>query len=177
MDVVSMDPVVGSNPTILILGSMPGVKSIETQQYYAHPRNHFWPIISRLIKNPSLPDFSYEKRVEVIKNHGIAIWDVIESCYREGSLDSNIKDAKPNDLKRFLHEHATIQVVACNGSKAHTLFERYKKEHNLDIQAIKLPSTSPVPGRYIKTFEQKLDAWQALCPHIGGYYDTKTTVD
>ena len=91
----SFQPRADKNSRVLILGSMPGVKSLELQEYYAHPQNRFWKVMGKLCGEPSLVEFSYEKRIEILLNNGFALWDVIKFCKREGSLDSDITDENP----------------------------------------------------------------------------------
>lgn len=116
--------VVGKYPKILILGSLPGDESIRRQEYYAQSRNRFWKIISGLLRYDLLPD-NYEKRIKILKEHGIALWDVLASAIRKGSSDSNIIEEIPNDLRSFLKDNPTIEVIAFNGKKAAECFEKF----------------------------------------------------
>ncbi|PTQ85778.1 G/U mismatch-specific uracil-DNA glycosylase [Trichococcus patagoniensis] len=157
----SMAPVIDSQAQVLILGSMPGVKSLEAQHYYGNPRNHFWQIIFSLLGEDD--PVTYEDRLTLLKKHHVALWDVIHSCYREGSLDSAIKEEYPNDLNSLLREHPEIKAIAFNGGKA---FRSYKKHFGLDEDSglvyLPLPSTSPMRGKHVKTLPEKLEAWSVL---------------
>ncbi|WP_339228927.1 DNA-deoxyinosine glycosylase [Oceanobacillus sp. FSL K6-2867] len=161
----SFPPVLPKNPKVLILGSMPGKVSLEKAEYYGNPRNHFWPILFELFQ--AAPVKEYDKKIAFIKEHGIALWDSIGSCYREGSLDSNIIDEIPNDIIGLLREYPTIRLIACNGTKSYTTFKKNFKPADLgEVQVIKLPSTSPIPGRYTKSFQGKVASWSEILNHI-----------
>lgn len=154
-------PIIDNNSRVLILGSVPGQESLRKQQYYAYPRNHFWKIIYSIFNR--VPDDNYNKRTSFILQRGIALWDVIKQCERKGSLDSNIKNEEPNDIKQLLKDYQNIKLVVFNGTKA---YETYRKnigfEENSNITFKKMPSTSPIPGRYNKTFEGKLEDWKYI---------------
>lgn len=156
-----LPPIVDSKTRVLIVGSMPGAQSLEKQQYYGNPRNHFLGIIGALT-GEVVPDV-YEERLALVRRYGIGLWDVIQSCERVGSLDSNIKNEVPNDFQALFETYPQIEAVLFNGTKAHDVF---KKRVGFDLLAersmYKMPSTSPVPGRNIKTFEQKIEAWRVL---------------
>lgn len=160
-----LPPVVDSNTRVLIVGSMPGVQSLEKQQYYGHPRNHFWRIIGD-ITNHSVPE-SYEGRLHLVRQHGIGLWDVIQSCERLGSLDSKIKNEIPNDFEQLFARFPYIEAVFFNGTKAYDVFQKkIGFELLAEREYYKMPSTSPVPGRNIKTFEQKVEIWRMLEKYI-----------
>ena len=154
-------PIIGKNPQILILGSMPGIKSLEEQQYYAHPRNAFWPIMSALFAIDL--NLNYQQRCEGLSRQGVAVWDVLKSCQRQGSLDSAIeKDTiEINDFNQLLTDHTSIKHIYFNGGAAEQLFKRYVlktlSNSQLNITMMKLPSTSPAHAS--KTFEQKYNEW------------------
>ncbi|NGP46404.1 DNA-deoxyinosine glycosylase [Bacillaceae bacterium SIJ1] len=159
--VISMPPVVGERPTILVLGSMPGKASLLKQQYYGHPRNHFWPLMFDLFEEA--PTDVYTERIAIAKKHGIALWDVLASCERAGSLDSQIKKEQPNDLVSFVEHHPSLRLIACNGGKAFQSFQRHAGQVQTDRLTIaKLPSTSPTPGKNVKTYAEKKVDWQEL---------------
>lgn len=153
--------VVNEQTKVLIVGSMPGVQSLEKQQYYGHPRNHFWPIIAHLT-GQAVPD-EYNARLQLATAHHIGLWDVIKTCERKGSLDSNIRAEVPNDFATLFEQYPQIEAVAFNGTKAFSVF---KKHVGLDVlarrQYFQMPSTSPVPGKFNKTFEQKLEIWSQI---------------
>jgi len=147
---------------ILILGSMPSIKSLEQQQYYAHPRNTFWPIMAELFHFDKA--LSYEKCcMSLIKNH-IAVWDAIKTCHRPSSLDQHIDSASmiANDFNVFFQNHPNIEHIFFNGTKAEQVFNRHVlpalNEQQSNIARLRLPSTSPAHAAM--TFEQKLALWQ-----------------
>lgn len=151
-----------SGARVIVLGSMPGVASLRQQQYYAHPRNAFWPIMGRLLDFDAFQD--YPARVDALKVAGIAVWDVLDSCHRPGSLDSAIDDDSlvANDLAGFLVAHAEIRHVFFNGAKAESCYRRHIKFASPErhIAFARLPSTSPAHAGL--PFERKLDAWRAV---------------
>ena len=151
-------PVVGEQPCILILGSMPSVKSLEDTQYYAHPRNAFWRIQAALFDEEFTLD--YETRLLRLKRHGIALWDSVASCVRPGSLDTAITQALPNDIPSLLHENPSIGHIFFNGRASQQVFLRHHKALAQRIPTTPLPSTSPAAAAL--TFEQKLGAWRAI---------------
>jgi hypoxanthine-DNA glycosylase len=157
-------PVAAIDARVLVLGSMPGRLSLEKQQYYAHPMNSFWRIMGRLFG--AGPALAYEQRLEVLMTEKIAVWDVLRSCARPGSLDAQIEvaTAVPNDFRRFFRTHTLIRQVFFNGGTAASLFRRKvlpalggQLDH---ITLIALPSTSPAHAG--RTFEEKLRAWRAV---------------
>lgn len=164
----SFEPIVVCAPKLLILGSMPSVKSLEKFQYYGHPRNQFWPILAELFEedldHPG-DDSSYAFKVALAKEKGLAIWDVLGSCEREGSLDSNIKNEAPNPIEDFLDKYPSIQVIIFNGGKAETSFKKHFKGlyKSGTYTFIKMPSTSPA---YTMKFEDKLKAWESILAYL-----------
>jgi hypoxanthine-DNA glycosylase len=156
------EPIEDKNAKVLILGSMPGSTSLAAGQYYAHTQNAFWRIISQLLRFDLTSP--YEVRIQALKSAKIALWDVLQSCVREGSLDTMIKrDTQvANDFQTFFKTHTNITHVFFNGTKAEHYFMRYMV-HNIDNRAIsflRLPSTSPAYAAM--PFEQKLIAWRAI---------------
>lgn len=165
--IISFPPVLPENPKVLILGSMPGVKSLEKHEYYGNPRNHFWPIMFELFEVPSMD--SYPEKINFIKKQGIALWDSIGACYREGSLDSSIKEEEPNDIEGLLRKHLSIRLIVCNGTKSYKTFMNYFPAEKIDsIEVLKMPSTSPIPGRYTKTFAGKVEEWRSIMSYLSG---------
>lgn len=165
--VQSFEPVIGVNPRVLILGSMPGVASLNAQQYYAHPRNAFWPILSELsgVKWAE----NYEERIQQVKMLPLVLWDVLRSCQRKGSLDSDIdKDRlEPNEIPELLHRHASIALIAFNGTTSKKIFQQKVALSIPDItrlQLVCLPSTSPAHAS--KTLQQKLQEWRVIEPYM-----------
>jgi len=161
----SFPPIVGTTPKILILGSMPGMESLKQQRYYAHPRNAFWPIITSLY-GPS-KKLDYSQRCELLKQQQIAVWDVLKSCRRPGSLDQHIETESmiANDFVAFLQRYPSINQILFNGGKADQVFKRYAAKQ-LEAARIsplfhRLPSTSPAHAAM--NYETKQRLWhQAL---------------
>jgi TDG/mug DNA glycosylase family protein len=148
----------------LVLGSLPGRKSLEMQQYYAHPQNAFWKLIGAIFDaDGKLP---YERRVKILTSRGIALWDVLAAAERPGSLDSSIvhATARVNDFRAFFREHPRLRRVLFNGRKAEQMFERFAKPAlGAEFSWIRfacLPSTSPAHAGM--TFAKKLDSWRIL---------------
>lgn len=136
----SFDPISNSDTTILILGTMPGDKSIELGEYYGHSRNRFWKIIS-LITNNELP-LTYTDKTELLIKSKIGVWDIAHKANRKGSLDIAIEGEEPNDLTNFITKHKNLKIIAFNGKKSETLYDKYF-DRKSSIQYISLPSTSP----------------------------------
>lgn len=160
----SFPPILPKNPKVLILGSMPSVKSLEKQQYYGNPRNHFWPILFRLFEKEPMED--YEERIKFIKDRGIALWDSISCARREGSLDSAIKEEEPNNIPELLNQYPQIRFIGCNGTKSYDTFRKYFGTRWESVHIEKLPSTSPIPGKYTKSFDEKVQAWRVLLNYL-----------
>lgn len=165
----SFPPVADEHARILILGSMPGAESLRAGQYYAHPRNAFWPIMGYLVgAAPALP---YEERTLKLEQAGVALWDVLASCTRRGSLDSSIDPASihPNEFADFFEAHPLIERVFFNGSMAEQSFRKHVLPdlHHLPVRYLRLPSTSPANASL--RFEQKLKIWKtAILDDIQG---------
>ena len=156
----SFAPVATPATKILVLGSMPGAQSLAEEEYYAHPRNGFWPIMGALFG--ASPALAYTQRLEILCANGIGLWDVIGSCQRASSLDSAIeeKTIRVNDLQDFIDHHQRIRRICFNGAKAEKSFHRYLPPlpENRKIELIRLPSTSPANARL--SYNQKLDIWR-----------------
>ena len=152
------EPIIGKNPNLLILGSMPGVASLNAEQYYGHPRNAFWKIIANIYQ-VKFTD-SYEEKLTLLKHLHIALWDVIAHCERPGSLDSAIKNhsININPVIDLVNKHRTIKKIALNGGKAFEQFEKHIAPHlSNQIQYKQLPSTSPA---YTLAFDKKVALWK-----------------
>ncbi len=153
-------PIVGTDPTTLILGSLPGVRSIEAGEYYAHARNAFWPIMRELYGIEG----GYAERCAQLTQHGIAVWDVLRSSVRPGSLDSDIQfeTAAANDFAGFFAAHPKLVRIGFNGRKAEDLYRRLvlpkagKPTHEL----VSLPSTSPAHAAM--PFDKKREIWRSM---------------
>ena len=158
---------IGDNPRVIVLGSMPGVASLEAAQYYAHPRNAFWPIIGELFDFDHSAD--YDSRIRQIESLPIVLWDSLKACYRPGSLDSNIDDgtAEANDFPWLLQQHPDIRAIFFNGATSEKYFRKLalpRLPHIDSIELIRMPSTSPANAGM--SFEQKLDAWRRLLDYL-----------
>lgn len=134
-----LEPFFNRNSEILILGSLPSVKSRQEKFYYAHPQNRFWKTLSK-IYNEDIPN-NIEEKKKFLTKHKIALWDVIQSCDITGSSDSSIKNVVPNDINAILKK-TNITKIYTTGNKAYQLYNKYCLNHT-NIRAVKLPSTSP----------------------------------
>lgn len=170
-------PIFGESPAVLILGSMPSVKSLEQQQYYAHPQNAFWWIMSELLDFDPLEP--YGVRAALLKQNKIAVWDVIKACHRPGSLDSAIDTSsiQANDFSALLGEKTSVKLVVFNGQAAQKIFKKHllsnkAAESETVERGIKqyagdflvMPSTSPANAATTRTM--KLDRWRALSAYL-----------
>ncbi len=158
----SFAPIADMSARVLILGSMPGIESLRAQQYYGHPRNSFWRIMGDLIG--ASPELAYAARTRHLKKAGIAVWDVLAACAREGSLDAAIDERSiiVNDLVSFLAQHPHIRHVFFNGATAERCF-RVHVQPALEagtLKLVRLPSTSPAHAA--RSYTDKLRAWRAI---------------
>lgn len=165
--VQSFAPIIGCQPRIVILGSMPGVASLEAVQYYAHPRNAFWRIMAALfgIDHTS----NYQIRISELEKLPLILWDTLQACHRPGSLDSNIDagSVRANDFPGLLNQHPDIRAILFNGATSEKYFRQLvipNLPQPLEIELIKMPSTSPAHAGM--NFEQKLAAWRRLLEFI-----------
>lgn len=165
--VQSFAPVIGTSPRVIVLGSMPGIASLEAVQYYAHPRNAFWPIMGQLFGID--PSTDYESRIRQIEALPIILWDSLKACHRPGSLDSAIDDAsaEANDFPWLLQHHPQIRAIFCNGATSEKYFRKLVLPvlpKTLEFELIRMPSTSPAHAGM--NFEQKLVAWRRLLDYL-----------
>jgi hypoxanthine-DNA glycosylase len=163
----SFEPIVGRDPRIVILGSMPGVVSLQAAQYYANPRNAFWTIIAELFGIDI--DCDYDSRVQHISQLPLILWDTLKACHRQGSLDSKIlrQQIEANDIAGLLERHSGLRAIAFNGAASEKYFNQLEKHRlpaNHALELIKLPSTSPANAAM--NFEQKLAAWRNLLDYL-----------
>lgn len=155
----SFAPIVDEHSRILILGSMPGIKSLEQQEYYAHPQNRFWRLLALLL-NEDVPQ-DYAAKQALLHKHHIALWDTLGYCEREGSLDSSIKNEAPNAVVELAGELPHLQAVVCNGGKAAAAFKKYfAKKLPQQVQVFYLPSTSPANARL--RLADLAERWQVI---------------
>ena len=160
-DLQGLAPIAGHDARLLVLGSFPSVASLAAQQYYAHPRNHFWPILSALW-GVDLAAMPYASRVAQVRQRGLAIWDVYAACRREGSLDSAIEDAQPNDLAALVARLPRLAAIAHNGGES---ARAMRITRALGLPVHRLPSTSPANASW--SFERKLAAWREVFESAG----------
>lgn len=153
----SFAPLTDEQTEILIIGTMPGVKSLEEAQYYAHPRNAMWRIIAR-IYNRDAAFSSYRQKKECLLKNRIGMWDNLQFCERRGSLDSNIKNEIPNDFEGLLARHPTVKKLLFNGQKSFQFFKKYHPLLAERYQCRVMPSTSPANAS--QSFEDKFKLWK-----------------
>jgi len=167
--VTSFPPIVGNNSRILILGSIPGIRSLELNQYYGHARNLFWPFMGEICGASA--EFDYQRRAEILQKSGIALWDVLQHCERPGSLDADIVTSSeiPNDIPGLLEEHINIRAVAFNGRKAEQTFHKHIRpqlsphQHEV-LTFLPMPSTSPANASIPKA--DKLNRWLSIQKYL-----------
>jgi hypoxanthine-DNA glycosylase len=152
---VGLAPVIARDTRLVVLGSFPGAASLAAGQYYAHPSNHFWPIVSALwgVDLVSLP---YRRRLAELRARGLGLWDIYASCQRVGSLDSAIEHAELNDLASLRRRAPRLSGVAHNGAES---ARARSLTLALGVAVLRLPSTSPANASW--SFERKLAAWRA----------------
>lgn len=154
-------PVIGRNTRLVVLGSFPSVASLVAQQYYGHPRNHFWPLLSALW-GVDLVGMPYAQRLAEVKARGLGIWDVYAACLREGSLDSAIEQAQLNDLASLKRRAPGLRAIAHNGGES---ARAMRITGALGVAVYRLPSTSPANASW--SFERKLAAWREVFAKAG----------
>lgn len=160
MKIRSFLPIIDKRAETLILGTMPGARSLATQEYYAHKQNAFWKIMCAVFSGSSVPE-QFSEKIQLLQQHRIALWDVIDHCERVGSLDSNIKNHIENDIPGLLSEFPKIKTIIFNGQQSHKFF--VKKFGIIEgIRYEVMPSTSPA---HTMKFEQKLAIWRSALQH------------
>ncbi|MFQ5923962.1 MAG: DNA-deoxyinosine glycosylase [Anaerolineales bacterium] len=160
-----LEPVIWPESRVLILGSLPGDESLQVRQYYANPDNQIWTILA-LVYGES-PGATYSSRLAFLRDRRLALWDVLRSAGRTGSLDQDIENEVVNNFSDFPTRYPALRAIAFNGTKAEDLFRRYVvgrggTEMLRSRQLITLPSTSPTPGRHVLPFEQKVEKWKII---------------
>lgn len=154
-------PVASSQARLLVLGSFPSVASLAQREYYAHPRNQFWPLLGALFGQP-LADWPYAERIAWVRGRGLAIWDVYARCRRPGSLDADIRDAEANDLGGLVATLPRLALIAHNGGES---ARAMRVTRALGIAVTRLPSTSPANASW--SFARKLQAWAQAFEQAG----------
>ncbi|MCY4747180.1 DNA-deoxyinosine glycosylase [Pelomonas sp. UHG3] len=154
---VGLAPVFDARARLLVLGSFPGAASLQAAQYYAHPRNAFWPVMAALTGDASLAARPYAERLQALREHRIALWDAVAACRREGSLDAAIQAAEPSDLRELVARLPSLRAIACNGALAHKQTLLALGEVTLPV--LRLPSTSPAHAGQSQA--SKVAAWVA----------------
>lgn len=162
----SFPPVSRADARVLILGSMPGRMSLQQNQYYAHPQNAFWKIMGELVGAP--PALPYPARLDMLRQSGIALWDVLASCERASSLDSHIRRESANDFAAFFARHPQIGHVYFNGAKAEQSFRKFVQGEQVlpPLAFCRLPSTSPAHAGM--RYAEKLESWRVILRHAYG---------
>ena len=159
----SFPPIVDARARILVLGTLPGEESLRRREYYAHPRNLFWPIVFALFD--ATPAIDYAEKLAFVAAQQIALWDVCELGERDSSADSSIRSERPNAIDRLLEANPLIRAVAFNGTTARRLYDRHLTRR-ADLAYLALPSTSPAHARL--DFAAKLARWTALRDTLSG---------
>jgi hypoxanthine-DNA glycosylase len=154
-----LPPLVSSRTRLRVLGSFPGVASLRARQYYGHPQNHFWKILQAIWPDSPIGTGadSYKIRSEWLLSRGLGVWDVYATCEREGSLDSNIRNAAVNDFAELLRRCPQLEAIAHNGGES---FKHARHTSSFGLPVYKLPSTSPANASW--SFERKLAAWREV---------------
>lgn len=158
---VGLPPVIGRATRLVVLGSFPGAASLAAGQYYAHPRNAFWPLLSALW-GEDLSALPYAQRLAVLRARGLGVWDVYASCRRDGSLDSAIEAPEHNDLQSLRRRAPALEAIAHNGGES---ARSRRVTAALGLPVYRLPSTSPANASW--SFARKLAAWQAVFARHG----------
>ncbi len=158
-------PLADSRARVLVLGSMPGVASLRARQYYGHPRNAFWPIMGDIFGFDAAAP--YPQRVDALRAHRVAVWDVLAACERPGSLDADIdlRSVEVNDFAGFLAGHPQLRRLCFNGATAQAMFRRHvlpSLDAPVPFDMVRLPSTSPANAGM--RLADKRRAWQAVAP-------------
>lgn len=157
-----LPPLLHANTRLVVLGSFPGVASLRAQQYYGHPQNQFWKIVTTLLavneaEATAVLALPYADRAQWLLQHGVGLWDVYAACEREGSLDTAIQNPQPNDLHSLRTRCPALQAIAHNGGES---FKHAKHTRALGLPVYRLPSTSPANASW--SFERKLAVWREV---------------
>jgi hypoxanthine-DNA glycosylase len=157
----SFPPIADANSRILVLGTMPGPEALRRREYYGFPGNHFWRIIRDLFAQGR--PLAYDERIALVRTRGIALWDTISACAREGAADAAIRDVEPTDVPGLLRRHPGIGTIFLNGGTAASLFEKHWGA-TVTLPRFRLPSTSPANASI--SYAKKLEAWSVIVRHL-----------
>ena len=155
--IIGFDPLTHGNDTVLIVGSMPSVESLKQAMYYANRTNRFWKILGNIF------DEEYETRdqkLALLKKGHIALWDICHTCIRKGSMDADIKEVEPNDIKGLLIKNPSIQTIVCNGKTS----LKYMKKYFPELDVVSMPSTSAANARW--SLEQLIEKYKTIWRNI-----------
>jgi len=156
--ITSFLPIIDKNTTRIVVGTMPSVDSLRFSQYYGHPRNQFWKIFFSIFEGGRAP-LDYEDKTNTAKQHGVGLWDVLATCERKGSLDSNISDERFNDFLALLKEYPGVRMLIFNGQNSSKYFRKvFGQIPGVEYRI--MPSTSPAHASL--NFEQKLTEWKSV---------------
>ena len=168
--ITGFSPIVCKNASVLILGSMPSETSLNKQQYYGHSRNTFWQIMQELFVLDK--DIEYPQRIQMLAQKGVAVWDVLKRCSREGSMDADIEmtSIQANDFKSFFFAYPLIENIFFNGGMAEKVYKKYvlpeiEVQYSY-LQYLRLPSTSPAYASM--PLADKIAAWQVIKKYLAG---------
>jgi len=162
-----LKPIVASDARVLVLGSLPGDKSIQLQQYYANPQNDFWRIISAVYETPE--PLSYADKLALLRRNRVALWDVPATADRQGSADSKIRNPVPNDIREVTKAAPGIDTILLNGRAAELYFDRHVREQlaSSGVPIAYVPSSSGVPGKNVLSLDGKIAKWREAM--LGGW--------
>lgn len=168
---VGLGPQVGPETRLVVLGSFPGIASLGASQYYAHPRNAFWPIVGELLQLPGLSARPYDERLAAIRARGLGLWDVYAACRRTGSLDSAIEAPEFNDFTQLRQAAPNLRAIAHNGGES---ARAWRQTTALGLPVYRLPSTSPANASW--SLARKLAAWREVFVSAG-LIDAPATIE
>ena len=157
------EPVVDERTRLIVLGSLPGEKSLERQQYYGHRQNQFWKLMSKVVDHDLVP-LDYGSRLKILLAHEVGLWDVIAEANRHGSLDGNIRNREHNDLNDLLRRYPSVKAIAFNGKTAHRVGLKILGGDATRYRIVELPSSSPA---YTLAEAEKARRWRVLRKHLG----------
>lgn len=160
----SFQPLTHPHVEVLILGSLPGDASLAINEYYGHPQNRFWKVLSQIFEG-SFKEFpNYQSKLDFLIQHKLALWDVVNEAERKGSLDSSIRNVYPNPIPEFIKAHEELKLVVFNGKKAEKLYETFFQRIET-IRYLTLPSTSPANRKF--NFDQMIEEWSKIKRETG----------